>query len=185
MRTRLVAAPTTLAVSLDRAKKNLRIAGDRQDDIVEDWLAGVIRHAESYTGRSLMKQEWCATLDSFPAAIKLRHPPILQVSSVRFIDVDGVWQTLAPADYLVDTASEPGFVVPAPGKAFPATQGRINTVEVRYFAGYGETADATPRDIRLYLLAKLREQFDALARPERDTVQASYIDSLLDTYIIY
>ncbi|MGZ9027375.1 MAG: head-tail connector protein [Telluria sp.] len=185
MRTRLLAPAVALAVSLESAKKNLRIAGNRQDDLVEMWIRGVTRHAEEYMQRSLMTQTWSLTLDAFTSAIKLRMPPVASVVHIKFADADNVVRTLDPADYVVDQVSEPGYVVPAPGRAWPATYPRINAVECVYTTGYGADASMTPPDITLYLLAKLREQFDPATKPEKETVHSTFIDSLLDHHRIW
>jgi uncharacterized phiE125 gp8 family phage protein len=131
-------------------------------------------------GRSIINQTWRLTLDAFPDALKLYNPPIVSVSSVKYYDEDNVLQTLDPQDYTVDNVSEPGYIVPAPDVDWPCTYDKINAVVVEYVAGYGATAASTPPEVRLYILAKLREQYDPATKPERATIQSSFIDSLLD-----
>jgi uncharacterized phiE125 gp8 family phage protein len=185
MTTRLITPPAALPVTLAAAKKNLKIDGTDQDDEVSDWVRGIASHVEHYTGRALIAQQWRVTLDRFPDAINLEKSPIVSVEGVQFLDADGVLQTLDPADYIVDAVSEPGYVVPGRGKAWPATYREINAVSVDYTCGYGASPAAIPAGIKLYILAKLREQFDPAVRMERDTVQSSFIDSQLDPFKVY
>jgi hypothetical protein len=81
--------------------------------------------------------------------------------------------------------SEPGYAVPGVGKAWPTTCDRINAVNVDVVAGYGETEASIPKGIKLYILAALTLQFDPSVKFDKDTVQSSFIDSLLDRYKVY
>jgi uncharacterized phiE125 gp8 family phage protein len=183
MTTQLITPPAALAVSLALAKANLRVDTSDDDTLIAAWINGISAHAEHYMQRSIINQTWRVTLDSFPDAVKLCYPPISAVSFVKYYDADDVLQTLDPTDYIVDTASEPGYVVPAPNKAWPNTYGKINAVQVQYVAGYGTDDTATPNDIKLYILAKLSEQFDPDSKPS--SITSSFIDRLLDRHKIW
>jgi uncharacterized phiE125 gp8 family phage protein len=184
MTTRLITPPATLALSLADAKDALKIDTSDQDAQVESWVAGITAHAEHLTGRALVTQSWRVTLDAFPDAIELAHPPIIAVLSVKFIDTDGAQRTLDPQDYVLDKESEPGYLVPARGKSWPATADQINALQVEYTCGYGVASDV-PKSIRLYLIAKLREQYDPAIKAEKGTVQSSFLDRLLDRETVY
>lgn len=184
MTTRLITPPASLALSLADAKDALKIDTDDQDAQVEAWVAGITAHAEHLTGRAFVTQGWRVTLDAFPAAIELPHPPIIAVASVKFIDTNGVQQTLNPSDYVLDKESEPGYLVPAPGKSWPATSGQVNAVQVEYTCGYGLAA-SIPKSINLYLVAKLREQYDPAIKADKGTVQSCFLDRLLDRETVH
>ena len=97
-------------------------------------------------------------------------------------------QTLDPSLYLVDNVSEPARVTPASGTAWPATQNRINALEVRFTAGYDSSGELLPRAIRAWMLmriADLYENRDAVVMGTRGTVESHpFIDRLLDPYRI-
>ncbi len=187
MFSKMITAPTVSAIDLADVKRNLRIDTDDTslDAILPAWIDGVIAHAEHYAGRALMSQGWRMVLDAFPTTIKLPIAPVISVDTVKYYDVAGVLQTLASTEYLVDSVSEPGRIVPAPGKVWPATFDRVNTVIIDLTAGYGATSASTPQGFKLYLLAKIAEQFDPNSRGEKVTVQSTFIDSLLDRYKIW
>jgi len=187
MTPRQITPALALAVSMEAAKFNMRIDGSALDAILELWLRGVIRHAENFTQRAFVEQSWRVSLDRFPdgVAICLNRSPVISVEFIKFYDSQNYLQTLDPADYLVDSESEPGFVMPGPGKAWPATYDRVNAVSVQFKCGYGPTGEATPEDITLYILAKLAEQFDPSAKPDKGTVQSSFIDGLLQHHRVY
>lgn len=182
---RLITPPTALAVSLAAAKANLRIDGTDQDALLEAWIRGITEHAEHLMGRALISQGWQTTLDRFPDAIQLANPPVIAVQSIVYFDEDGVEQTLDPADYKLDRISEPGYIVPAHNASWPATFCQVNAVTVNYTCGYGETDASVPAVIKMYLLAKLAEQFDPATRPEKETVQSCFLDRILDRYRVY
>ena len=180
MTSELIRPPVELAVPLELARKNLKVDGTYLDDLITMWVEGITEDAQHELGRSLIHQGRRLTLDNFTTVLKLDRPPLVSVDSIQFYDVDGQLQTLDPADYLGDRVKLPGWVVPAPGRAWPATQGRIGAVIVEYTCGYGATAASVPKSVQLYILAKLTEQFDPATRLERDTVQSVYVTRLLD-----
>ena len=185
MTTKQITAPAALPVSLDEAKLSLRIDGDELDGDVTRWIKGIVATAEHETGRAFIHQTWRCTLDEFPDAIRLDHAPLVSVESIRFYDVAGVLQTLDPQDYLVDTITEPGYVVPASGRAWPATADRINSLMVDYTAGYGATEVSVPENVKLYIIARLVEQYDPDTRMLRDSVQSEFVGRLLDAVKVY
>lgn len=187
MTARLITPPAALAVSLAAAKGALRIEQDdtSRDSEVTGWVEGVVGDAEFLTGRAFVTQGWRVTLDAFPEAIELLRAPLAEVTSVRYVDQDGQLQTLDPDDYQVDDVSEPGYVVPAPGKAWPATAARINSVMVDYICGYGADDTAVPATVKLYVIGKLVEQFDPAPRTDQQNVQSAFLARLLDGLKVY
>lgn len=183
MATNLITPPAALAVSLATAKEHLKITGSDQDTLVTAWIEGITAHAEHVTGRAFINQTWRVTLDRFPDAIEI--PTSASSVTVKYYDTSGVEQTLDPADYVVDAVNVPGYVVPGVGKAWPETYERINSVAVDVVCGYGSSETSVPSGLKLYILAKLVEQYDPASVPEKGTVQASFIDSMLDRFKTY
>jgi len=181
MTTERISAPVALAVSMSEAKETLRIDEDDTslDITIGIWLRGIAAEAETQTHRAFVNRSMRVTLDGFPDAIKL-SAPTFSVESVRFLDPDGVTRTLDPADYYVDRVTVPGYVVPARGKGWPATEAHVNAVSVDYTAGYGPTAATVPDEVRLYVLARLAEMFDPAAREFKETQASVFLKGLLD-----
>jgi uncharacterized phiE125 gp8 family phage protein len=185
MNTRLVVLPAALAVSLEAARRSARASGGALDDEITGKVLGFTEDAEHETGRAFISQTWEVTMDAFPRSprggpgpIPLSKSPVASIVHVKFYDVDGVQRTLDPQDYIVDDKSEPGCVVPAPGKAWPATAARINAVEVQYVAGYGPTEDSVPAAIKQYILGKVENDY-------YPSSGAQYLCRLLDRYRTY
>jgi len=174
-------APTALALTMAEAKQALRIEEDDTslDVMIGIWVAGITAEAEAQTHRAFVNRGMRVTLDAFPDAIKL-SAPTFSVEAVRYLDPDGVSRTLNPADYYVDRVTIPGYVVPARGTSWPATEAHVNAVSVDYTAGYGPTAATVPDEVRLYVLARLSELFDPAAREFKETQASVFVSRLLD-----
>ena len=76
--------------------------------------------------------------------IRLPRPPLQSVSSITYLDVTGVQQTLDPSLYLVDVASDPGRVTPSFEQLWPFTRAQISAVSIHFTAGYG-TSSQVPK----------------------------------------
>ncbi|WP_198116926.1 head-tail connector protein [Massilia rhizosphaerae] len=186
MTTRQVSPPDVMAVTLADAKAQLRIDSDDTafDSQLSIWIAGITEEAEHATGRAFVNRPMRVTLDAFPDAIRL-SAPTFSVERLKFVDVDGQEQVLDPVDYFADTVTEPGYIVPASGKAWPATADRVNVVSVDYTAGYGSDATTVPSSAKLYILARLTEQWDPIVKEFKETVKSNFVGRLLDNLKVY
>jgi uncharacterized phiE125 gp8 family phage protein len=180
-----VGAPPAMAVTLAEAKEALRIDADDMslDILIGLWIQGVTAEAEHTTGCCFVNRPMRVTLDAFSGAVRLAAPTY-SVESVSFRDVAGALQVLDPQDYFVDKVSRPGYVVPAAGRSWPSTRD-INAVVVDFTAGFGRDASATPDCARLYIVARLIEQWEPSTKDFKATSQSQYITRLLDPIKVY
>ncbi|NHZ93542.1 hypothetical protein F2P45_31750 [Massilia sp. CCM 8733] len=185
MTSRQITAPVALAVSMETAKLQLRVTSSDLDASIELWLKGITRECEHQIGRALVTQAWRTTLAAFDDAIQLERAPLIAVQSVSYYDAGNGLQVLAPDAYYVDAVTEPGYIVAAAGAPWPATFARGNAVTVEYTCGYGDTDDKVPENVKLYILARLCEQFDPATREFKATSQSMYVDRLLDACRVY
>ncbi|MEO7494715.1 MAG: hypothetical protein ABIT83_17515 [Massilia sp.] len=176
----IIAGPVNMAVSLEDARNSARRNGTDSDAEIEVQVRAFTGEAEHETGRSIIHRTHRVTLDRFNGAIRLPAPPVASVTVVKYFDVDGAEQELDPDDYLVDRESEPGYIVPAPGRAWPATQERINAVTVELICGYGPDHTTTPPEVKGFILAKVREYFAPAGTPE-----SPHLGRLLDGLKVY
>jgi uncharacterized phiE125 gp8 family phage protein len=211
MTSKLITAPDDEPVSLADAKLHLRETGTAQDALIRSLIASARQQAEELTRRAFMTQSWSVYLDAFPlamrdfrfgpvgsplwpyqtkpaAAIELPRPPVQSITWVKYYDqAAGALQTLDPTLYILDAASEPARLFPAPGASWPATQLRPNAVEVRYVAGYGADAETVPEPIRSWMLLRLAAMYEnreeVVVEPRvTASVEVSFVDGLLDAY---
>lgn len=173
------APATVLPVTLDDAKNSLRADGNALDSQITIWLEGIVADMEFEIGQRIMQQGWQVTLSAFRPEIPLPHPA-QAVTAVRYKDAAGTLQTLASGAYSVRKTRYRSWLVPADGQCWPAAKSGYGAVQIDLLCGYGTTPDATPRNIRLYILAKLVEQFDPVAGGEKGGTPSPFIQGLLD-----
>ena len=152
----LTTAPTTEPIILAEAKAHLRQTLPDDDLYIERLIKAARIEAENYTGRALHAQSWTQYLDGFPNEITLQRRPILDVTSIKYVDRDGVQQTLASSEYRVDI-HQGRIERDYDSTGWPDTRAVINAVEVEYRAGYKDTAaspevGSVPEDITQAIL---------------------------------
>jgi uncharacterized phiE125 gp8 family phage protein len=142
---RLITGPAVEPVTLDQAKSHLRVDHSYDDLLISSYLEGATRFAEQFTARAFVTQTWELVLDEFPAnEILIPLPPLQSVTSVVYDDAGGNAVTLATTEYDVDTASEPGWVVPVTTGWPTSIFDGINAVRIRFVAGYPPSTDSPP-----------------------------------------
>lgn len=176
-----LAEPAELAVSLADAKTNLRIEQDDTtlDALLAIWIAGIVAEAEQTSGSAFINRPMRVTLARFGDVIRLAAPTF-SVESVKFFDPDGEEQILDSQVYYVNKETQPGYLVPARGRNWPTTACGPNVVTVNFTAGHGPTSASTPACVKLYVLARLAQQWDPGDRDFKETESSRFIERLLD-----
>jgi hypothetical protein len=75
--------------------------------------------------------------------IDIPWPPIQEITAVKYIDFQSVLQTV-PTDTYNVSLGFPGRLQPAYSKVWPISQPRIDSVQIGFVSGYGDTADKIP-----------------------------------------
>lgn len=146
--------------------------------------------AEGYTRRALMTQTWDLVLDCFPGwEIYIPKPTLQSIVSITYLDTNGTSQVLSADQYVVDTQSTPGRIIPAYGLIWPSTRGQINSVTIRFIAGYG-AASAVPDGIKSWMKIRIKHLYDNPdivligTRTQISEFPRSVVDGLLDEYAV-
>ncbi len=148
----LLAAPAAPVVSLEEAQLQVRADSAIESGLLASLVEASTAQAEAFCRRRFVTQSWRLTLPAFPAgAIVVPFPPLVSVESVKYVDDNGVLQTVPPADYVARTAETPGEIVPIHGKTWPATRHEPDAIRVEFTCGYGAT-DAVPAPIKRAIL---------------------------------
>jgi uncharacterized phiE125 gp8 family phage protein len=150
MSLKLVTGPKASPIDLDDVKDDLRIDGTDDDSMLQLWVDAATDIVEKGTGRALITQTWELRLDHFPFSGPIWIPtlPLQSVTSVKYIDPDGVEQTMSSSNYEVDFTDDYGKIVLAYGESWPSIRDKINAVTVRFVAGYGDAAAKVHPGIR-------------------------------------
>lgn len=141
-----IVAPTLYPLTLAEAKAHLRVDHDDEDTLIQALIVSATEYVDGpngFLGRALIDQTWDLVLDKFPTnEVKIPMPPLIEVVQVAYDDPDGNPQIFDPGSYTVDDASEPGWILPDGN--WPNTFNGINSVRVRFRAGYVDTSESPP-----------------------------------------
>jgi uncharacterized phiE125 gp8 family phage protein len=155
----LIEPPAEEPVSLVEARAHLRLESG-EDDYISNLIAVARRHCESFQGRAYVTKTWDLYLNAFPCeCIRVPLPPLQEIRYIQYRDNTGVIQTLDPSDFVVDAFSEPGLICRAYGKSWPTTYPEINSVQIRFVAGYGTAADV-PQEVKHAILLKVADLYE-------------------------
>ncbi len=146
-----VTPPSIEPITLNEAKAQCRVELDNTYD--DDYLNTLIVTARTYLeksmGRRFINSTWDLILDDLPnREIKMPFGPLYSVTSVTYLDVGGVSQTLSSSLYVVDTVSLAGRIYPAYASVWPTIRPIQNSVTIRHVAGYGTLAANVPAEIK-------------------------------------
>jgi uncharacterized phiE125 gp8 family phage protein len=151
MALRLITAPEVQPLTLEEVKEHLRVDHDDSDAIITAYIEAATSYVQGhygFTGRALVTQTWELVIDHFPLhEIKVPLPPLQSVESIKYDDSGGLETTLASDQYWVDNVSEPGWIVPITSGWPTGVLDAINSVRIRFVAGYAATTDSPP-DLR-------------------------------------
>jgi uncharacterized phiE125 gp8 family phage protein len=146
MSLRLITAPEAWPVSLEEAKKHLRVDVDDDNDMIEAMIEAATDYCNGPTGwlgRALVEQTWELVLDEFPDdEIKIPLPPLIAVDFIKYDNAAGEEITMSASDYTVDNVSEPGWVLPVGD--WPTTFESVNAVRIQFRCGWPDDGGSPP-----------------------------------------
>lgn len=117
-------------------------ADTAEDDTLRAFITAAREQAEILQGRDLVRKQWDLSHDYWPGfRIELRAP-LVSVDLVKYRDSNGAYTTLAEnADYVVDTAKQPGVIVPPYNETWPTfTPWPSSALLVRFTSGPSVTS---------------------------------------------
>ena len=140
METVLKTAPVAEPISLDEAKRHVRIDIDEtdHDDYLQDLITVAREQVEMITWRRLGSQTWYAYLDDWPSAdyIELPFGSLISVTAIKYTDVDGDESTWSSAEYIVGTDYQKGRITLADGYTWPSENlYPSNPIEIEFVCG--------------------------------------------------
>lgn len=150
MKLSLQVPPAEEPVTLDEVKSYLKLSSDGEDGYVKSLIASARSYVEGRTGRALLKQKWQMNLKPpYPPKspllqcrekrleIQLPHPPLLDIESVTIKEND------------IPYRIEEDTVVLSPSYW-------NQEISIHYWAGYGETRESLPPDLKMAVLMVTR-----------------------------
>ncbi|MCR4375991.1 MAG: hypothetical protein NUW22_14205 [Acidobacteria bacterium] len=156
------------------------------DPMLSMLITAARRVAENMTGRAFITQTWELVLDVFPSKeIEIGMLPIQSITTVKYYDTDGVLQTIAAADYVLEPDTLPGWLLPAYDVDWPDTYDMAQSVIIRFVAGYGSAGSSVPAEIRMWISAQVAAAYgNPTGLMDGKAAALPFIDGLLDAYKI-
>lgn len=172
-------------VSVAEAKAHVRFTASAQDTYIGTLIGTARSHVESVTGRALVTRTLELRRPDFDPpddrGIPLPRPPLVAVSTVKYLDADSVEQTIDAASYQIDRADTGSFlrIIDAPG----SLKDDPEAVRIRYTAGYGSNAADVEAPLRHAILLLVGHWW-ASREPvgDRGTALPFAVDALLGPY---
>lgn len=212
MSTIVVTPPTTPLLDAPTLRKRLGITDASKDDNLVAYVAAataVLDGPEGWLGRALGQQTLRTSGSNFPwfhghgydaygyggypgtqylayEAVKLLCPPIVSISSITYVDKDGVTQTLDPSAYRL---SSPRTLYPVYGTFWPSGRIDPDSVQITYTAGYPGGGVPAPILAAIVLgVAKLQSMIRLDIGVKADTVfgvQSLQYETQADFAVVY
>jgi uncharacterized phiE125 gp8 family phage protein len=174
--------PASEPVSLAEARLYCKLNEDdsSEDGIVSLCIIKARERGEFLTGRTFIHRDYELRAKS-NSCIDLLRPYIVEIISVKSLDIDGVETLIAPTGYRVDYAR----LVPRLHIKAPLASG----VEllVTYRAGYGADASFVPASIKLWMGMRINtfyENRQALQTLSVNELPRDFVDGSLDPFTI-
>lgn len=149
--------PITLAEARDHLRVDTYESGSPPETVSDDdtWITAQLpaarMYCEQYLGRALAPRTLELGAATFPsvaystppgAAFVLPMGPVQSIESVKYLDSDGVEQTVDPSVYEIDEFGDADMLLLAYGQTWPAPRATDGRVRVRYVAGHGAANDS-------------------------------------------
>ena len=140
---KIITQPPVEPVSVADVRAHARIEHTADDRLLGAMIVAARTEAEHETGVRCVSQTLEQVLDGFSDRMDLDVKPVRSIVSIKYLDNDGVEQTLDPAVYdLIEEALPPRVVLKS-GQSWPSTDNADDAVRIRFIAGLVEAAAAS------------------------------------------
>jgi len=187
--------PAAPVITLEQARQHLRLdaigspPANIDDELVQGFTQSATDDLDGWMGdlgRALIEQTWEYRAPYFaPCEMLIPLPPLVSVTSVKYLDAAGAEQTLAPSAYRVRLGGQtPGAIVLNAGEVWPQTYEAEDAVRIRFVCGYGADGDAVPGNIKSWIKLRLGQLYEHREAVIAGTTFAPmpFMDSLIDRY---
>lgn len=174
----LVTAPTERPVTATEMMEYARVTELSELDQLNRLADAAVDTVQANIGRQLVTATYDYFLDRFFDPIEIPFPPLQSVTSISYLDTDGVSQTLSTDVYAVDTNYEPGQITRKFNQSWPSIRTIDNAVTIRFVCGYG-AATAVPEEAKTMVLMIMNSLYESrLPEMDRATFNAPAYERL-------
>jgi uncharacterized phiE125 gp8 family phage protein len=141
--------PTLEPILPEELKEQLRIDYTDHDPELQHLITEARMWAEdNELGRVLVNRTVTEKFREFEDEMELRWPTVSSITSVTYIDTNGVSQTAGTSYYELGQRYGIGVCRLKYGQTWPSTRDQEDAVTIVYVAGYGATRHSVPLAIR-------------------------------------
>lgn len=187
---KVTTAATEAVISTAEAKAWLRVEHSDEDALIASIVAACTATAQNYLSQAFTTQtiteKFNSWLDSPDLQVlNLTVHPVQSVTSIQYVDSDGVTQTLDSSQYILNNFKKRATIHPAHDVTFPTVQTVINPITVTYVAGYGG-ASAVPEDIKMAVRLMVADMYENRTDSVKQLPSASkyILDRINYTFLI-
>ncbi len=155
----LLTPPAASPVTLDEAKRHLRVETGDDDGYLTDLIAVSTSHLEAVAGLKLISQTWRQYFDCAPSGshFRLDVQPVQAILAMRVFEAGGVPVELAPSSIILDSVSSP----PRLEVRQSLSTGQVfNGIEIDILAGHGDTPVDVPDGLKRALLLLIAHSYE-------------------------
>jgi uncharacterized phiE125 gp8 family phage protein len=148
----LITGPAATPIALAEVKAQCRVTSNDEDALLAAYIRSATEAVEQLSGLRLLDQTWEYSIDAFPAHcgwLRLPLAPLLALTSITYLDAQGVAQTLPVTTYLIRGLGStiPARLVIAPNQQWPTTWHGHGSVIIRARFGW-PTHNEVPEALR-------------------------------------
>lgn len=174
-----------LPVTLEEAKQHLRMDDlTHEDTTISSYVMACASHIETVYGMALLTQTVKEYWSAFPCGTNepmlLRIQPVQSITSVQYIDTDGLTQTWDTDEWTSGGYNNTTFITPLPNYSWPSTWNVPNAVIVTYEAGFGDLPSNVPSGIKQAIKFMVADMFETRQDTPQTFTRAS--ENLLRPY---
>ncbi len=172
-------APTNEPLSLEDAKTFMHILESDEDALITSMIISAREYAESYTNRQFEIATWELITDCFFSGLTIPKSTVTEISTIEYMDSDGVYQTLSTDDYYLYNEYGAGKIHI---NSMPPYKDDKRWIKITFKAGY----ETVPSSIVSYLkvlvstMYENREQY--IVGVSVETIANPAIHKMLDMY---
>lgn len=157
----VTAQATAEPVTVEEVKTFLAVTSNDHDSMLALLIQAAREAIEAKTGLRLLSQtvkqywdEWPTKYDGLtlvPQSWELGLAPVSSVTSIQYIDKDGVTQTWATTNYTADVKSRPARIVATDSVDYPELDDAPNAVIATYVVGFSNVA-SVPAKLKMAIM---------------------------------
>lgn len=185
-------SPVGDVVTLAEAKEHLRVEHTAEDALIADLVTAAVEKFDArhgILGRALLTQDWgvgfsAAQVAGLGRKVILPFPPVQDVLSVRYVDRDGIDQTMSAADYDLVADEDSAAAVLADEASWPDVDDREMAMTITLRCGYGLAA-AVPSRLRRAILADVATMYRMRESAGDKVEQSPFYNAVVDAFRVH